>query len=130
MYTADDERFWSYRAGGNGSLWTLRDLNGKVLRDYQAHLAGRSTATTLTATERSSPPSPPRRQEAESATTISTTWEPAPDHRRHGRPVHGHLPHYYPYGQEIAGTYTTVYTDTLRFTGHERDLGEHLGAGG
>jgi len=51
---ADDERFWSYRAGGNGSLWTLRDLNGKVLRDYQAHLGWSSTATTLTATERSS----------------------------------------------------------------------------
>ncbi|HVS63373.1 MAG TPA: hypothetical protein VMT85_07700 [Thermoanaerobaculia bacterium] len=34
MYTADDERAWAFRTGGSGSIWTLRDLDGKVLRGY------------------------------------------------------------------------------------------------
>ncbi len=37
IYTAGDERFWSYRVGGGGSLWALRDLDGKLLREYEAH---------------------------------------------------------------------------------------------
>jgi hypothetical protein len=37
IYTAGDERFWSYRVGGGGSLWALRDLDGKILREYEAH---------------------------------------------------------------------------------------------
>jgi RHS repeat-associated protein len=35
--TAGDERFWFYRVGGGGSLWALRDLDGKILREYEAH---------------------------------------------------------------------------------------------
>ena len=31
MYTADDERIWTFQAGAP-SRWTLRDLDGKVLR--------------------------------------------------------------------------------------------------
>jgi YD repeat-containing protein len=38
IYTADDERFWSYRVGGGGSIWALRGLDGKVLRSYNAHV--------------------------------------------------------------------------------------------
>jgi hypothetical protein len=37
IYTADDERFRMYRVGGGGSIWTLRGLDAKVLREYQAH---------------------------------------------------------------------------------------------
>jgi hypothetical protein len=37
IYTADDERFWMYGVGGGGSIWTLRGLDAKVLREYQAH---------------------------------------------------------------------------------------------
>jgi len=37
IYTAGDERFWSYRVGGGGSLWALRDLDGRLLREYEAH---------------------------------------------------------------------------------------------
>jgi RHS repeat-associated protein len=37
VYTAGDERFWSYRVGGGGSLWALRDLDGRLLREYEAH---------------------------------------------------------------------------------------------
>ncbi len=31
-YTADDERIWAVRADGGRSVWTLRGLDGKVLR--------------------------------------------------------------------------------------------------
>jgi len=34
IYTADDERLWTYDGRTNTSRWTLRDLGGKVLRDY------------------------------------------------------------------------------------------------
>jgi RHS repeat-associated protein len=39
MYTADDERFWSYRIAPvqDHSVWTLRDLDGKVLREYDLY---------------------------------------------------------------------------------------------
>lgn len=37
LYTADDERFWTYQIGGAYSTFELRDLDGKVLREYQAH---------------------------------------------------------------------------------------------
>lgn len=37
VYTPGDERFWSYRVGGGGSLWALRDLDGRLLREYEAH---------------------------------------------------------------------------------------------
>lgn len=39
IYTAGDERFWFYRVGGGGSLWALRDLDGKILREYEAHIS-------------------------------------------------------------------------------------------
>ena len=38
IYTADDERFWSLGVGGLASTWSLRDLDGKVLREYDALL--------------------------------------------------------------------------------------------
>jgi RHS repeat-associated protein len=37
LYTAGDERIWSYRVGGGGSLWALRDVDGRLLREYEAH---------------------------------------------------------------------------------------------
>lgn len=36
VYTADDERLWSYRIDAPGSAWALRDLHGKILREYEA----------------------------------------------------------------------------------------------
>ncbi len=35
LYTADDERLFEYRVGGGGANWSLRDLDGKVLREFQ-----------------------------------------------------------------------------------------------
>ena len=34
IYTADDERIWTYDLGVNTSHWKIRDLGGRVLRDY------------------------------------------------------------------------------------------------
>jgi RHS repeat-associated protein len=127
MYTADDERVWSYRVGGNGSLWTLRDLNGKVLRDYQAHIGWTyyrdyvyRDGSLLTSTA--------------SAAAGSGTSHYHLDHLGTPRLITDAVGStaatfhtYYPYGQEIAGTFTTAYTDTLRFTGHERDLANLAG---
>jgi RHS repeat-associated protein len=39
IYTADDERFWAYSVNDGKSIWTLRDLGGKVLREYDAHIS-------------------------------------------------------------------------------------------
>src|SRR6185436_1064813 len=41
MYTADNERIWAYRVSGlgAGSVLSLRDLDGKVLREYDAHVS-------------------------------------------------------------------------------------------
>ncbi len=34
LYTADDERIWSFKVGGGTGRWTLRGLDGKVLREF------------------------------------------------------------------------------------------------
>ena len=34
LYTAGDERLWIYDFPKNQSCWTIRDLDGKVLREY------------------------------------------------------------------------------------------------
>jgi hypothetical protein len=38
FYTAEDERVWSFKVGANPRVdrWTLRDLDGQVLREYYA----------------------------------------------------------------------------------------------
>ena len=38
MYDANDERVWSFKEGASPRFdrWTLRDLDGKVLRTYEA----------------------------------------------------------------------------------------------
>ena len=47
LYTADDERVWSYRTNAT-AIWTLRDLGGKVLREYNNASSGPSIPTTST----------------------------------------------------------------------------------
>jgi RHS repeat-associated protein len=38
-YTAGDERLFEFRTAGGGANWALRDLNGKVLREFQEQYA-------------------------------------------------------------------------------------------
>ena len=47
FYTASDERLRAYRVGGSGSRWTLRDADGKVLREYDAHVSWGSFEDTI-----------------------------------------------------------------------------------
>jgi RHS repeat-associated protein len=121
LYTADDERAWSYKTD-NTSLWTLRGLDGKVLREYTTNGTW-SVAEDyvyrdglLLATE-----------------TPQGTRHLHLDHLGTPRLVSNNLGQqaayhvYYPYGEEA----TAFNQDTVRekFTGHERDLGNPAGSG-
>ena len=37
IYTAEDERFWTFDLTANASHWKIRDLDGRVVRDYYVH---------------------------------------------------------------------------------------------
>jgi RHS repeat-associated protein len=126
IYTADDERFWMYRVGGGGSIWTLRGLDDKVLREYQAHVSWSTfkdyvyRGSTLLA-------------EADSATLGGAVRHFHTDHlgsvravtNASGQRIAYHL--YYPYGQELTAFNQDI--ERMKFTGHERDLASLAGAG-
>jgi RHS repeat-associated protein len=126
IYTADDERFWSFKpaSGGNPRFdrWTLRGLDGKVLREFA------------------------------NAGYTWTAWEDyiyrdsllLAGYLSNGQRRHFHLDHlgtprlvtnaggnqtayhvYYPFGEEA--TAFDPNTDRMKFTGHERDLGSLAG---
>lgn len=130
LYTAGDERFWSYRTGGNGSLWTLRDLDSQLLREYQSHLGWahyrdyvyREGALLASATS-------PAAGNAVTHLHADHLGTPRLVTDATGNPATASFHTYYPFGQEIAGTFSTAYTDRLRFTGHERDLLNPAGQG-
>ncbi len=123
IYTVDDERVWSYDLVRNVSHWTLRDLGGKVLRDYvnnngtwglQSDYLYRD-GLLLAAETRTGQYhyhldhlGTPRL-----ITTISGTQ--AAYHA------------YYPFGEEA--TAFNQDTEPMKFTGHERDLASPSGAG-
>src|SRR5690606_2641536 len=35
-YTADDERVFAERVGGGGTVWSMRGLDGQLLREWRA----------------------------------------------------------------------------------------------
>jgi RHS repeat-associated protein len=121
LYTADDERAWSYKTD-NTSLWTLRGLDGKVLREY-------STAPSWNVAEDYIY----RSGLLLAAETPAGTRHFHLDHLGSPRLVSNNLGQqaayhvYYPYGEEA----TAFNQDTIRekFTGHERDLGNPGGSG-
>lgn len=117
LYNVDDERVWTYKTGGTESRWYLRGFDAKVLREY----------------------------------TASSAWQIANDYIYRDSqllvsetPVgvrHYHLDHlgtprlitdvagtkkafhaYYPFGQEA--TVVNQDAERMKFTGHERDLGD------
>jgi RHS repeat-associated protein len=116
FYTADDERFWSYHA--SGSRWTIRDLDGKVLRDYRSGVGGWSV----------------ERDYVHADGKLLAAVRPSPfeihhyhlDHlgtprlitNRLGGQVAYHA--YFPYGEEA--TWWNQDTEAMKFTGHERDF--------
>jgi RHS repeat-associated protein len=123
LYTADDERVWSYDLVRNLSHWTVRDLGAKVLRDYLNNAGSWSVATDyiyrdglLLAAET---------QTGQRHFHLDHLGTPRLITRAGGEKVAYHV--YYPFGEEA-----TAYnqdTERMKFTGHERDLASPGGAG-
>ncbi|HEX3129810.1 MAG TPA: RHS repeat-associated core domain-containing protein [Thermoanaerobaculia bacterium] len=123
IYTADNERVWSFKVGANFSRWTLRDLGNKVLREYNNNAGTWSIAddylyrgALLLAGET---PSGRRHFHLDHLGTPRLITDAA------GSQVAYHV--YYPFGEEA--TAFNQDTERMKFTGHERDLASLAGAG-
>lgn len=121
IYTADDERIWSFSPGL--SRWTLRDLDGKVLREYLADTTGWTVGTDyiyrnglLLAAET---------QTGRRHFHLDHLGTPRLITRASGDRAAYHV--YYPFGEEA--TAFNQDTERMKFTGHERDLASPGGAG-
>ncbi|MCZ7650082.1 MAG: RHS repeat-associated core domain-containing protein [Thermoanaerobaculia bacterium] len=117
VYTAGDERFWNVNISDwKTSDFTLRDLDGRVLRVYEAGEGKWSRFTDYV-----------WRGDALLARDFSYTRPEAfhLDHLGTPRLLTNHRaerlaqPNYYPFGEEI--TVNTQVAERLKFTGHERD---------
>ena len=117
-YTADDERILEYRIGGGAFRTSLRDLSGKILREYRVEAASNWSSfedfiyrdSTLLASVHP---------------TEGTRWfgpdqlgTPRAAFNSAGSLTAFHT--YYPFGEEA--TPATQDTQQMKFTGHERDL--------
>jgi RHS repeat-associated protein len=122
IYTADDERVWSYDLGTNASRWTLRGLDGKVLRDFTNNNGAWSIAEDylyrdgllfagyLGTGQR-------RHFALDHLGTVRLVTNTA------GTQTDYHV--YYPFGEEA--TPFDANADRMQFTGHERDLNSQTG---
>lgn len=121
-YTADDERIWAYNPAQNLSRWTLRDLDGKVLREFTStgvwsvagdyiYRNGLLFANYLGNGQR-------RHFALDHLGTPRLTTNTA------GTQAGYHV--YYPFGEEATPFDATI--DRMQFTGHERDLSSMAGA--
>lgn len=121
VYTADDERIWSFDFAANQSRWRVRDLSGKVLREYvhtgvpggtvwswgkdYVHRDDQLLASV-------SPTEGTRHLHADHLGTpriITTQSPPVQTIEQH---------HYFPFGEELAAVQSG---EVMKFTGHERD---------
>lgn len=117
VYGPDDERFWSFKVGGAESLWALRDLSGRILREYEAHVSWQThrdyiyRGGALLASEHPT-----------KGTTHLTV-----DHLGSVRLITDSLGNsvgvhrFFSYGTDRAGIQEA---EQMKFTGHERDLGD------
>ncbi len=122
IYTADDERIWSYDIGLNTSLWNLRGLDGKVLRTFSTsggvmsvaedyiYRDGLLLAGYLGNGQR-------RHFSLDHLGTVRLVTNTA------GAQTDFHV--YYPFGEEA--TAFDPNADRMQFTGHERDLNSQTG---
>jgi RHS repeat-associated protein len=121
MYTADDERAWTYKIG-NTSLWTLRGPDGKVLREYTS---GATWAVDSDYIYRDGSLLAAETPQGIRHFHLDHLGTPRLISDSFGQQKTYHV--YYPFGEEA----TAFNQDTIRakFTGHERDLGNLGGAG-
>jgi RHS repeat-associated protein len=130
MYTADDERLWSFKPGMAGTIpradrFTLRGLDGKVLRETVTSGYNWAAATVEDYVYRGG--------QLLAAETAQGTQHFHLDHlgtprlitNGSGQQMSYHL--YYPFGEEA--TAFNQDTERMKFTGHERDLASLAGAG-
>jgi RHS repeat-associated protein len=121
LYTADDERIWTFHEGHNRSRWVVRDLDGKLLREFDNNWG---TWTVV------------RDYVYRDGVPLAAV---APAGVRHLHPDHLGTPRlitqgttqfgpiqiafhaHYPYGVEA--TAFNQDDERMKFTGHERDLG-------
>ena len=120
VYTADGERIFSFNATGGPSRWTLRDLDGRVLREYQNAGGVWSVQRDYVYRGRE--------------LLAAHTADPSPQHLTHLHPDHlgtvravtnangSRIAYhaYYPFGEEA--TAISQNAERMKFTGHERDL--------
>ncbi len=127
LYTADDERAWSFKVNPSGvprfDRWTLRGLDGKVLRTYESSGFNWSGSVIedyvyrdglLLAAET---PSGSRHFHLDHLGTPRLITNGT------GAQVAYHA--YFPFGEEA----TAGDTERMKFTGHERDLASLAGTG-
>jgi RHS repeat-associated protein len=116
LYTADDERIWTFQSGAP-SRWTVRDLDGQVLREFKNNAGTWSVERDYVY----------RDGVALSAVTATETQHLHPDHLGTPRLITGNsgaykaYHAYHPFGSEA--TSFNQDTERLKFTAHERDLG-------
>jgi RHS repeat-associated protein len=129
MYTADDERLWSFKPamGGNPRVdrFTLRGLDGKVLREAVTSGYNWATAAVEDYVYRDG--------QLLAAETASGVEHFHLDHLgtprliTNGSGIQTAYHVYYPFGEEA--TAFNQDAERMKFTGHERDLNSLLGAG-
>jgi RHS repeat-associated protein len=119
MYDADDERVWAFKEGAvpRFDRWTLRDLDGRVLRTYEATNYVWSWSedhvyrgNTLLASVK---PTGTSHLHTDHLGTVRAITNAASTRTSY------HV--YYPFGEEATGIAQD--TQRMKFTGHERDLG-------
>lgn len=117
VYTADDERAWTYDLTANESHWRIRGLDGKVLRDFDnlgtSWTAARDYLYRDGALLGAITPS------GSEYYTLDHLGTPRLITDGSGNQIGLHT--YRPFGQEWSVTDPTQEGNPLRFTGHERD---------
>jgi RHS repeat-associated protein len=122
-YTADGERVWMFKVGANQSRWTLRGLNGEILREYVNE--GGQWRTDRDYVYRDGLLLAAEGAQGRRHFHLDHLGTPRLITNRAGWGDSYHV--YYPFGEEA--TAFNQDTDRMKFTGHERDLASLAGAG-
>jgi RHS repeat-associated protein len=124
LYTADDERLWQYNYDLRHQ-WTLRDLDGKVLREYVYDNPTNSWTVERDYIYRDGILLAAETPQGIRHFSVDHLGTPRLVTNAFGNQVAYHL--YYPFGEEA--TAFNQDAERMKFTGHERDLNSLAGTG-